>query len=226
MSRSKCIILFLRYPEKGKVKLRLGKELDEETVVTLYRNFVLDILDTLDEGAYSVRIYYTPGRLREQVAQWLGKERAYFPQHGANLGERMKNAFTETFSEGFAYAVLVGSDIPDLPETLIAKALQSDTHDVVIGPSVDGGYYLIGFRKDTFLPVLFHGMPWGTGKVFEKTMAAFQDLDANVHVLPHWRDIDRVDDIRDFFSRHRPSGRPGARTMAFLMQNRQRLKLE
>jgi rSAM/selenodomain-associated transferase 1 len=226
MSRSKCIILFLRYPEKGKVKLRLGKELDEETVVTLYRNFVLDILDTLDEGAYAVRIYYTPGRLREQVGQWLGKERAYFPQHGADLGERMKNAFTETFSEGFAYAVLIGSDIPDLPETLIAEALQSDTHDVVIGPSVDGGYYLIGFRKDTFLPVLFHGMPWGTGKVFEKTMAAFQDLDANVHVLPHWRDIDRVDDIRDSFYRHRPFGRPGARTMAFLMQNRQRLKLE
>lgn len=226
MSRSKCIILFIRYPEKGKVKLRLAKELDEETVVTLYRNFVLDILDTLDKGAYALRIYYTPGRLREQVMQWLGKERTYFPQHGANLGERMKNAFAETFSEGVDYAVLIGSDIPDLPEALIAEALRSDTHEAVIGPSADGGYYLIGFGKETFLPALFHGIPWGTGTVFEKTMAVFQGRDSKVHILPHWRDIDRVDDIREFFSRRRPAGQSGARTMAFLMQNRQRLKLE
>ena len=104
--------------------------------------------------------------------------------------------------------------------------MQSDTHDAVIGPSADGGYYLIGFGKETFLPALFHGILWGTGTVFEKTMAVFQGRDSKVHVLPHWRDIDRVDDIREFFSRHRPAGRSGARTMAYLMQNRQRLKLE
>ena len=226
MAPNKCFILFLRHPEKGKVKQRLAKELDEETVLTLYRNFVLDILNTLDKSAYDIRIYYTPRQLGKQVMQWLGKERTYFPQHGADLGERMKNAFSETFSSGYVQAVLIGSDIPDLPETLIAKALESETDDAVIGPSVDGGYYLVGFRKDTFLAEIFSGMPWGTGAVFERTMAVFQNRRSRVHVLPGWRDIDKIDDVREFFSRNRPSGGPGSRTMAFLLKNRQRLKLE
>jgi len=226
MSPEKCVILFLRYPEKGKVKMRLGEVLDGDTVLALYENFVLDILETLERGGYTLRICYTPGDRGKEVTQWLGKERAYFPQRGADLGERMKNAFSDAFADGYAQAVIVGSDMPDLPEKLIDKALQSDAADAVIGPSVDGGYYLIGFRRDTFFPGIFEGMPWGTGMVFHKTMEIFHARKFHVHVLDRWRDIDTIHDLREFFSMHRVPARSGSRTIAFLIKHAERMKLE
>ena len=82
---------------------------------------------------------------------WLGGQYPFYLQNGSDLGRRMKNAFKKVFEEGIQTAVLMGTDFPDLPEKIISSALSGlETHDAVIGPTIDGGYYLIGFRKKTF----------------------------------------------------------------------------
>lgn len=120
------------------------------------------------------------------------------PQRGENLGERMENCFTEAFTMNFKRVVLVGSDIPSLPLDFIEEAFVSlKENDVVIGPSLDGGYYLIGFKDKTFSSQVFKGIPWSTEKVFEQTMKILEREGLTVHSLKPLRDIDTIEDLRN-----------------------------
>ena len=128
----------------------------------------------------------------------LGPEYRYLPQRGRDLGERMKNGFLDTFTRGFEKVVLIGSDIPDLPLSFVEEAFTSLSEmDAVIGPSFDGGYYLIGFTKGAFLPRVFEGIAWGTEKVFKSTIQILTDEKRKLYVLPRWRDIDTIEDLKD-----------------------------
>jgi rSAM/selenodomain-associated transferase 1 len=119
------------------------------------------------------------------------------PQAGEDLGERMKNGFVEALSMNFKRVVLIGSDIPDLPLEFIEEAFTSlQEKDAVIGPALDGGYYLIGFKKETFSPRVFEGIHWSTESVFEKTLKVLQQEGLTVHTLQPLRDIDTVEDLR------------------------------
>jgi rSAM/selenodomain-associated transferase 1 len=139
------------------------------------------------------------------------------PQEGNNLGERMEQAFRRIFSEGVSRAVLIGSDIPDLPPALLQDAVERlDRMGAVIGPSKDGGYYLIGFRKDTFFPDIFHGPEWSTDTVFRKTMEIFGQERHEVSVLPAMQDVDTVTDLNDLIERGRGSACRPSRTMGYL----------
>ena len=116
-----------------------------------------------------------------------------------DLGERMKNAFMEAFDSGFKRVVLIGSDIPGLTLEFIEEAFTSlKEKDVVIGPSFDGGYYLVGFRDKKFSPQVFKGIPWSTERVFEETMKILEREGLTVHALKPLRDIDKIDDLREF----------------------------
>jgi rSAM/selenodomain-associated transferase 1 len=215
-----CLLVFVKYPDKGKVKSRLAKEFGEDTVLRLYEGFVLDILETIREGKYRIKICFHPASAREKIASWLGKSYLYMPQNGRDLGEKMKNAFTAAFSEGFEKVMLIGSDIPDLPKEIIEEAFASNG-DAVIGPATDGGYYLIGFKRSTFLPHIFEGMQWSTASVFERTMEIFRKHSYNVHVLPQWQDIDTPEDLKVFYERNRAFLH--SRTMAFIAKNREKI---
>ena len=218
MRQEGCILVFVKLPEKGKVKSRLAKDLSEETVLTIYKNFVSDLLTTLEKGEYPYIITFLPPDAREQITKWLGNRNIYMPQRGTHLGERMMNAFRSAFSEGFSHTILIGSDIPDLSYTLIDQAMRLQDHDAVIGPSYDGGYYLIGFRNDSFLPQIFEGIPWGTSRVFEQTMEIFLRNSYKVHTLPILRDVDTIDDLRDLFDRNRNTEFIRSKTMSHLSQ--------
>ena len=99
----------------------------------------------------------------------LGDEFSYIPQTGDDLGERMKLAFLRCFSEGARSVVLIGSDIPDLPARIVDEAFRAlDENDAVIGPAADGGYYLIGFKRDTFNGNVFPGIPGELMRSFER----------------------------------------------------------
>jgi uncharacterized protein len=210
-------LLFIKAPVKGLVKSRLAAVLGEDTALELYRRFVLDILDTLDRTGMPVRVCYAPPDNGGAVTGWLGPVRQYQPQEGSDVGQRMENAFRHAFSGGFSRAILIGSDIPDLPAPLLSEAAAALlTQDAVIGPARDGGYYLIGFRHDTFLPAVFHGISWSTGAVFEQTMAAFAREGKKVHTLPFWQDVDTADDLKDLAARSRRSAFSSSRTMSFL----------
>jgi hypothetical protein len=217
-----CLLLFVKYPDKGKVKSRLSKEFGEDTVLLLYEAFVLDVLDTLNKGKYRFKICFHPPSAQDKIVSWLGKSYLYMPQNGSDLGEKMKNAFASTFSEGFKKIILIGSDIPDLPKEIIDEAFASDG-EAVIGPATDGGYYLIGFKHDTFLPHIFERMEWSTGSVFERTMEIFRTHSCKVHILPQWRDVDTPEDLRAFYERNRSTAFMHSRTIEFITKNMKKL---
>ena len=217
MADQPLIILFVKVPARSQVKTRLAAALGEEAALELYQRFVQDILDTLEQTGIPVMICYYPPDNRNAVAGWLGPEQKYLPQEGRDVGERMENAFRQAFNRGFSRVVLIGSDIPDLPAPLIKEALAAlHMHDAVIGPARDGGYYLIGFRNDTFFPGVFSGIAWSTGTVFRSTMQAFGKAGQRVHELPLWQDVDTIEDLKDLAARSRRSAFSSSRTMSFL----------
>jgi rSAM/selenodomain-associated transferase 1 len=210
-----CILLFVKYPDKGKVKSRLSNALGEDTVLRLYEAFVFDLLETVNKGKYRFKVCFHPPSAQKKIASWLGKSYLCMPQNGSDLGEKMKNAFTSAFSEGLEKVMLIGSDIPDLPKEIIDEAFASDG-EAVIGPATDGGYYLIGFKRNTFLPHIFEGMQWSTPSVFEKTMEIFRRHSYKVHILPQWQDVDTPEDLRAFYERNKSRAFEYSRTMGLI----------
>lgn len=216
MSNS-CILLFIKYPEPGKVKSRLARDLGEDITVELYKNFVLDILSSMREIEADLKICYYPPDREERFAEWLGGDHNYIPQDGEDLGERMEKGLARAFSEGYRRAIIIGSDSPDLPGNIVDGGLLSlCSHDVVIGPTSDGGYYLIGFRKEGFIPEVFRGIIWSSATVFKKTLDTIGKAGLKVFVLPEWRDVDTLDDLKDLIRRNRNTWFHSSKTMSHL----------
>jgi rSAM/selenodomain-associated transferase 1 len=214
-----CVLFFVKYPVRGKVKTRLAAELGKEVAVELYKNFVLDTLSTIRQLNIPFRICFHPESARAKVKDWLGEQYTYIAQEGSNLGQRMKNALSQTFEENVTRAILIGSDSPDLPVDLCIQAMQSlESHHAVMGPSSDGGYYLIGFSKAHFLPGAFDDILWSTEDVFQQTVDVFEEYSSNVHILPQWFDIDTHDDLRELIDRNRNTAFEKSRTFTYLLQ--------
>lgn len=217
-----CLLFFVKSPGLTPVKSRLAQAIGAERAGALYRNFVLDMLDTLGgitkEAGYAIRICFTPPEAVEEMRDWLGNTYFYMPQQGENLGERMKNAFAATFCEGYTRVLLLGSDSPDLPGSFIKEGMQRLLHHgAVIGPSFDGGYYLIGFRAEAFLPAIFQGIAWSTETVFHDTMKIFCSAGKHVAVLPPWQDVDTLDDLWMLQERGRTGRLSPSRTLHYLL---------
>jgi uncharacterized protein len=219
MGNKKCLLVFIKFPEKGKVKSRLSRAFDTDMVLSLYECFVFDILETLKKGTYSLKICFSPPEAYESIVRWIGRGYTYMPQKGDDLGERMKNAFMDTFSEGFSEVVLIGSDIPDLTVEVLHEAFAFDLYTASIGPAADGGYYLIGFTNKTFLPEIFQGIKWGTGTVLKQTMELFKRHQYTVRELPVRHDIDRPEDVQGLYARNIDTDFAASRTMRFLSAN-------
>ncbi|MCX5853913.1 MAG: TIGR04282 family arsenosugar biosynthesis glycosyltransferase, partial [Deltaproteobacteria bacterium] len=218
MNKDRCLIMFAKYPEKGKVKSRLCQHWDEGLVVLLYRSFIEDLLNRLSGGDYRFRIAYHPAEKKIDFIKQFGDGFSYMPQIGEDLGERMKDAFIRCFSEGFRSVVVIGSDSPDLPQRIIGEAFQSlEKHGAVIGPSFDGGYYVIGFTRESFTSEAFDGIAWGTESVFAKTMQHLQKAGIPVHALPPWRDIDRPEDIAALIKDNEKTDFTDSKTMTWLL---------
>ena len=209
--------MFARYPEKGKVKSRLCRHYDADAVVNLYCLFIKDMIDNLSEGDYLFRIAYDPIERGNDFRKEFGYAISYMPQTGVDLGEKMRKAFKQCFSEGIGSVVIIGSDSPDLPPVIIQEAFEAlKNSDAVIGPCHDGGYYLIGFCRESFTAAAFEEIPWGTEGVFQITMETLRGKGICVHVLPEWRDIDRPEDIAALIDNSRGNGFVGSKTIAFL----------
>jgi rSAM/selenodomain-associated transferase 1 len=217
MADNRCVLLFVKFPERGKVKSRLAQHMDGDAVLRLYECMVLDTIDMLKQAGEPFRIFFDPPEAHERMRQWLGQEYTYLPQTGEDLGERMEKAFGHVFSEGVDEALLIGSDIPELTDALVKEAFQSfATHDVVIGPANDGGYYLVGFKKSTFYPEIFYNMEWSTGMVFRQTVERFLNSSIVMHLLPECTDIDTREDLEAVLSRAHSSTAKASRTFSFL----------
>jgi len=214
-------LFFVKYPEPGKVKTRLAASIGPDKAAELYGNFVLDLLGKLESTRLRFKICFYPEQKRELLMGWLGDGHDYMAQKGGDLGERMVTAFLEAFAGGHRRVILVGSDFPDLPQSFLEESLGAlNTHDAVIGPAMDGGYYLIGFMKEAFCHQAFEGMPWGTEGVFRQTLSILKAHRKRVYILPVWNDIDTLEDLRQLTERAKDSGFADSRTMSFLSKHK------
>ncbi|MCP3927344.1 MAG: glycosyltransferase [Desulfobacterales bacterium] len=190
-------IIFLRAPEKGKVKTRLSKGLSDNLVLDLYKGFIKDIVKEVS-AVSDILLYCHPPDKKDVISELFDNKYIIFPQKGDDIGQKMFNAFTETFENNFDKVVLIGTDIPEIKSNIIEQSFNMlDQYDSVIGPSEDGGYYLIGFGKDTLEQSAFENIDWSTSSVFEETSEIIKSKNKSYFLLPKLNDIDTIDDLKD-----------------------------
>ncbi len=224
MADEQRVILFVKLPERGKVKSRLSRDMDWDFVLHLYDCMVQDMITMLKRSGVPFLICYDPPGALEQMERWLGREYSYSPQTGNDLGERMEHAFARTFQEGIERVLLVGSDIPGLSRAVIAEAFESlAAQDAVIGPARDGGYYLIGFQKNGFDASIFRDMIWSTDAVYGETVMRLRGKNRKVHVLQQCTDVDTKEDLKTLLRQMEEQGTPESRTLLFLRTQRNRI---
>lgn len=213
------ILFFVKYPLKGQVKSRLSPPLEQDFLLDLYKCFVTDILNMLYETQFPILLCFSPSTSEQKFRQWIPTARYYFPQKGISLGERMKNGFSEGFNHGFTTLVVIGSDSPDLQPKSIKQAINKLYYtDAVIGPSFDGGYYLLGLHKETFSPAFFENIKWSTNSVYETTLKKLRDQQKTVSSLPKWYDVDTFTDLQQLYQRNQTTSFIDSETMKLLKQ--------
>lgn len=194
-----AVVLFARDPVLGKVKTRLSPFLDDETILQLYTCFLHDSLDKIRQVENAdLFIGISPSNQSGFFTGMPGSDMRIFVQEGKELGDKMRRAIQDRFAEGYERVVIIGSDSPSLPVSYIERALASDK-DMVLGPSTDGGYYLIGMKGA--LTEVFEGVTWGTEKVLQETCDHLVQNGVPLELLPVWYDIDGPDDLK-FFKTH------------------------
>jgi hypothetical protein len=194
--------VFIKRAEPGEVKTRLGAAIGAEAAALLYRAFVADLVETIEQlsEARKVVFFTPPSALRacrtlcRRSSGRLPGGIEFRPQASGALGRRLRTAFAELFGAGASEAILVGSDCPTLHVGVLTDAIGALRRcDLVLGPSEDGGYYLIGMRQPQ--PDLFRRVPWSTDRVLEITLRRARSRRLRTVVLPHLRDVDDVADL-------------------------------
>ncbi len=186
----KALILFLKYPEPGKVKTRLGSELGFDRAAEFYKLFIKQTFDLAQNcSAKQIFVAFEPIDRKVEIAEFIPKKFTIFPQEGKNLGERMLNAFKYVFAKGYKDAVILGSDSPTLPlENIDAAFEKLSKADLVLGPAEDGGYYLIGLNQ--VHAGLFENIKWSSSSVMQTTIERGKSLQLQYELLSAWYDVD------------------------------------
>ena len=215
----KALILFAKVPKPGEVKTRLLPDLSPEQASRIYRAFILDTLNATALLKGVKRILACNPTRRDPFFKGLADRfgLTLIDQIGKDLGARMRNALVEARRLGFDPAVLIGMDLPTLPAAYIQEAFlrlekKSQKPSLVLGPSTDGGYYLVGCSGS--VPPIFDGIAWGTERVLTQTLERITDNPLNAALLPFWYDVDTLQDLR-FLTQHlnyleREAGKPVA----------------
>ncbi len=201
MSTNCQLLLFTRYPETGKTKTRLIVELGANGAAQLQKRLTERVAHQTkllaERTGITTVVHYTGGS-REKMTSWLGPLECV-EQDDGDLGQRMRAAFKHAIEIGAEKVVLIGSDIPDITSDLLQQAFTSLlTKEVVIGPTQDGGYYLIGMtakQATQLYPLLFEEMPWSTGGLFATTADHLEKAGYDVAILPMLQDIDLPTDL-------------------------------
>ena len=201
MPSAQRLILFTRYPAPGTAKTRLipllgeeGAALFQRRMTELVARLALQLAERIDLTPF---IYYCDGS-EEEMRGWLGKGFTYRPQAEGDLGQRMYQAFADGFADGARRIVLAGCDIPGLTGPILESAFDNLTqYPAVLGPAMDGGYYLLGLGSE--IPAeqraaLFSGIPWSTAGVFTQTANILVTAGLPYALLPVLQDIDTPDD--------------------------------
>ncbi|MBA5866372.1 MAG: DUF2064 domain-containing protein [Nitrospira sp. CR1.3] len=196
-----ALVIFAKAPIPGQVKTRLCPPLTLDEAATLHGSFVLDTLERTKAAVGRLKLpldrYLACAPSSQLVFFKIMEERQgvhLIDQLGDDLGARMHHAFLTMFEQGYKRVLIVGTDVPTLPLDHFRQALLLlDRHDIVLGPALDGGYYLIGLIKPA--SGLFDDMPWSTDQVLQLTYRKAGSLGLRHASLPEWRDVDTIDDL-------------------------------
>ncbi|MFC1631435.1 TIGR04282 family arsenosugar biosynthesis glycosyltransferase [Candidatus Omnitrophota bacterium] len=186
---SRCLIVFAKEPKKDQVKTRLSGELSAQQRLNLYQAFLKDTLSLALSFPCEERILAYQSKSRPVYLERLARGFKLYKQRGENLGQKMHHAFQFAQKNQAKKIVIIGSDAPTLPAKLIKQAFSRlNTKDLVLGPCLDGGYYLIGLSR----PVsgLFKDITWSSDRVLAQTVNNARRLHKRVALLDAWYDVD------------------------------------
>jgi len=197
-THANAVAVMAKAPTAGQVKTRLLPALTAQAAADLSRALLVDQLNQLQElDGTDFYLVFTPSEARSLMTEMAPPCFCLLPQNGGDLGARMAAVFATLAQMGRKNIVLIGGDLPPVPLRYFAEAyafLESSSRRVVLGPSRDGGYYLVGANQS--IPEIFQGMGWSHSQVLAQTLDKLARLRIDYHLLPPWFDIDTPDDLR------------------------------
>jgi rSAM/selenodomain-associated transferase 1 len=192
MSSKNLLMLFVRNPELGKVKTRLAASVGPEVALDIYLHLLQHTRSVTQQLLVDKVVYYSE-RVEEQD-MWPNEHYQKKVQPAGDLGEKMAAAFEAAFAEGYTSVVIIGSDCQQLTPEIISRAFEElKTREVVIGPALDGGYYLLGMKHPH--PELFQNKRWSTEHVFPDTLHDIERQHLSHTLLPALSDVDYLEDL-------------------------------
>lgn len=192
MKEKNLLLIFTRNPELGKCKTRLADTIGEEAALHIYIFLLQHTVAITKDINVKKEVHYSV-QIRDNDL-WNPNIYSKKQQYGDDLGQRMEYAFAKGFEQGYENIIIIGSDMYDLSQKDIENAfLALDTHEYVIGPAEDGGYYLFGMKS--LNSQVFKNKAWGTETVLKDTLKDIKEK--NLKVLEERNDIDYYEDIKD-----------------------------
>jgi rSAM/selenodomain-associated transferase 1 len=192
--------IFAKHWQPGAVKTRLAASIGDEAAAALHRCFVQTLLNRFQNVADRHILCFTPANAVASFGQlnlgcWI-----LDPQASGDLGERMRHYFSRAISASeSSRTILIGSDSPDLPLEYLEEAFDKlREFPVVLGPTTDGGYYLIGLSHS--VPPIFDSISWSTATVLSQTTARLTAAGIPYHLLPQWYDVDDLSGLRRVYN--------------------------
>lgn len=192
---SRCIIVFAKEPELGRVKTRLEPIIGKEKCQELYKLFIEEIICKVNEIDVDLRVLaYEAYQIRPRYLKNMAQGYHFFKQIGQDLGQKMSNTVEHIKRINIRKIVIIGTDSPNLPIKFIENAFDAlNDNDVVFGPTDDGGYYLLGIKQ--YHNQLFEGIEWSTDKVLQQSIDKCMELNFKWHCLEKWYDVDTQKDL-------------------------------
>lgn len=191
MAPADVLVVMARQPTPGAVKTRLARRIGATAACAVYRAFLADIAATLGAGPWQLTWAVTPAEA--DLRPIVGEAADCIAQRGADLGARMANGFADLFARGARRVAMIGADVPHLGAAAVAAAFAAlDECDVVLTPTRDGGYCLIGQHAAHHL---FSGIDMGTERVFAQTRARLEALGLRASIQPQTFDVDEWEDV-------------------------------
>ncbi len=195
--RREGVLVFTRIPQVARVKTRLIPALGAEGAAEVHARMMqhairqAKVVAAWRDAMFEIR--FTNGH-ESSMRRWLTEDVPLKPQIEGDLGDRLRCAIEEAFRDGLQRVIAIGTDCPELDAARMSVALDAlHRRDVVLGPALDGGYYLIGVRRH--VPELFHGIDWGTDKVAEQTRERIDAAGLTLTELQPLGDVDEPDDL-------------------------------
>lgn len=186
----KHLIIFIKNPELGKAKTRIAKTMGDEKALAIYKELLQHTLDTTLQVDCHRHLFYSEHINHED--QWSETDFIKQLQIAGGLGDKIKAAF-DTVMQTAEACLIIGSDCGDMSADILHQAFTAlQSHDVVLGPTFDGGYYLLGVSKPGL--ELYDGIAWSTESVYEQTVAKVNAANATYFELPKLHDIDYEED--------------------------------